>query len=198
MLLYKQCPTSGRTTVLIVSFALAVLAYVILCWGILFKGAVQPLSATLLWLMLDSLAAWTAFSSNGNWLLAAGYTVGCAMAAVATIYRGKVSFVRSDLWITALVVICVAVWLGVGDVAGLVASSLAVFIAGLPALIHYTKRPRDGQLSVWILYSVANLVGLVGRNGNALEDWIFPAFAIAGSGSITIILLLRKKQSKYR
>jgi hypothetical protein len=182
--------------VLILSFSLAVLAYIILTLGILFRGVVQPLSATLLWFALDGLAAWTAYSSGGNWLLAAGYTTGCVLAGAATVYRRKVSFVRSDLWVTAMVVICIVVWLSVGDVAGLVSSSLAVLIAGLPAMFHYLKRPRDGQLSVWLIFTVANLVGFIGRKGNTLEDWVFPVFAIAGSGSITIVLLLRKR-SKF-
>ncbi len=179
---------------LIYSFGIAVLAYLILCYGILFRGAVQPLSATLLWLLLDSLAAWTAYSSDGNWLLAAGYTVGCALAAMASIYRGKTNFAKSDLPIVALVIICIVVWLGIGDIAGLVASSLAVFIAGVPAMIHYRKRPQDGQLSVWLLFTAANLIGLFGREGNALADWFFPVCAVAGSGIVIGILIAGRRK----
>ena len=174
---------------LIASFVLAVIAYVILCYGTLFKGTFQPLSATILWMVLDGLAAWTAYLSGGNWLLAAGYTVGCVAAATVTVIRGHTTFARSDVWITLLVAICIVVWLGAGDVAGLVASSVAVFIASVPAMIHYAKRPQDGQLSVWVLYSVANLMGFVGRNGDALEDWIFSVCAIAGSGIVTLLLV---------
>jgi hypothetical protein len=178
--------------VLISSFGIAVLAYIILCYGILFKGAVQPLSATLLWLLLDGLAAWTAFSSGGNWLLAAGYTVGCALAAVASIYRGKTDFSKSDLSVAALVVICIVVWLGIGNIAGLIASSMAVFIAGVPTMIHYAHRPEEGQLSVWLLFSLANFIGLVGglRQGYALENWFFPVCAIAGSGIVMFLLVI--------
>lgn len=174
---------------LILSFGLAVVAYVILCHGILFKNAVQPLSTTLLWFVLDALAAWTAFVSNGNWLLAAGYATGCVMAIIVTIYRGHTQFVKSDLWATAMVAACVIVWLTVGDLAGLIASSLAMFIAGVPAIIHYAARPQDGQLSVWLLFSTANLIGLLGRGGNAIEDWVFPAFALAGTLIVSALLL---------
>lgn len=173
---------------LIYSFILALIGYGMLVYGILFKNAIQPLSATLLWLVLDGLAAWTAYHSGGNWLLAAGYTVGVIAAALATIYRGHTTFVRSDAWVSVLVLICVFIWQIVGNVAGLVASSTAMFIAGVPVIILYAKRPQDGQLSVWVIWSVANLLSLLGRNGNSLEDWIFPAFACAGSGVGTLLI----------
>ena len=173
---------------LISSFALGVLAYSILCYGILFKGAVQPLSATLLWFALDGLAAWTAYRSGGNWLLAAGYTFGCLAAVLASIYKGNTTFVKSDCWITVMVIICGVVWLSVGDIAGLVASSTAMFIAGVPAMIYYARQPRDGQLLVWLIFCLANVIGLVGRQGNTLADWIFPIFALAGSGIVTLLI----------
>jgi hypothetical protein len=76
----------------------------------------------------------------------------------------------------------------VGDVAGLIASSVAVFIAGVPAMIHYAKKPEEGALGVWVLFSLAGLLSLLGRNGNQLEDWIFPVFALLGSGLVTLII----------
>ncbi len=184
----NSCSTSREVPVLISSFVLAVLAYGILCYGVLFKGAVQPLSSILLWFALDGLAAWTAYRSGGNWLLAAGYTLGCLAAVLASIYKGHTAFVKSDLWVTMTVIVCVVVWLSVGNLAGLVASSTAMFIAGVPAMIYYAKQPQDGQLAVWLIFCLANAIGLAGRQGDALEDWIFPVLALAGSGIVTILI----------
>lgn len=178
---------------LIASFILAVAAYLILCYGILFKDAVQPMSATMLWFVLDGLAAWTEYKSGGSGLLPLGYVVGCVAAGVATIWKGKVTFAKSDLWVTLLVLFCVAVWLIVGSVAGLIASSLAVFVAGIPLLIHYDKRPEDGHLSAWLVFSVANVLGLIGglSKGHSLENWFFPVCALTGS-TLTVALISRK------
>jgi hypothetical protein len=191
--------TPGRNPVLLyLSFGLALLGYAILVFGILFRGAIQPISATLLWLLLDALAAWTAYSEGGNYLLAAGYTVGCLVAALATLYVGKISFQKSDFWIAGLVVACVMMWYGAGNLAGLVASSLAVFIAGLPALILYWRRPQDGLMSVWAIYTIANAVGLYGGwlKGTTLENLVFPLFAVSGS-LIGMILIARKYLPGY-
>lgn len=178
---------------LIVSFVLAVTAYLVLCYGILFKDAVQPMSATLLWFVLDGLAAWTEYKSGGSGLLPLGYVVGCVAAAGASIWKKKVTFAKSDSWVVLLVLVCVIVWRYGGSEAGLIASSLAVFVAGIPLLLHYAKRPEDGQLSAWLVFSVANVLGLIGglSKGQALENWFFPVCALTGS-TLTIALISRK------
>lgn len=173
---------------LIAGLILALVGYGWLCYGTLFKGVVQPLSATLLWAALDGLAAWTAFDANGNWLLPAGYTAGCMAAIAVTVYKRHTQFLRSDAWIGGLVLICVAVWLGVGNLAGLIASSVAVFIAGVPAMIHYAKKPEEGVFGVWVLFSVAAIFSLLGRKSDLIEDWIFGVFALLGAGLITLII----------
>ena len=177
------------------SVALALIGYAVLCYGIMFRGASQALSATLLWLILDGIAAWTAYVSGGNYLLAAGYTVGCLAAATVSIAKGKTSFQKSDIWVAIMVAICVVVWQIVGNIAGLVASSLAVFIAGFPAILHYAKFPGEGQKSVWVIYTLANACGLIGgmAAGITIENMVFPVFAIASSGAI-LWMLIRKSQ----
>lgn len=178
---------------LLTSFILVILGYSILCYGTAYKDAVQPISATILWLVLDTLAARTAYESGASVMLPLGYVVGCVATIIITLWVKKAAFAKSDLWIAVMVGVCICVWLGIGSLAGLIASSLAVFIAGVPLLFHYAKFPEEGQISTWLIFTAANIAGLVGglSNGNELENWIFPVCALTGS-LLTVSFIARK------
>jgi hypothetical protein len=180
-------------TFVILSFTIALLGYSRMWYGMVRTGIVQPLSATLLWLALDSIAAGAAFMQGGNYLLATGYAVGCSVTLCITIYKKSFAFSINDLWVSVLVIICGSAWLlSSGDMA-IIASALAILIATIPLMLLYWKDPSKGDITAFVIFTVSNVCGFAGATSLKLDQWFFPACCLLGSVATLGILLFRKK-----
>lgn len=177
------------------SFVLALAGYAVMCHGMIRAGIVQPVSATLMWFALDALAAWVSYRQGGSYLLPAGYALGCVAAFGVTVCMRQWVFAKSDLFALGLVLICTYVWQASSGDAAIIASALAVLFAGLPLMIMYWKNPKLGSLPVWVIFSLANGLGLAGAQGWAIDQWFFPVCALTGSLG-TIIIIARKYAKK--
>jgi hypothetical protein len=144
-----------------------------------------------MWLALDGIAAAASYKQGGNYLLPAGYTAGCIITLAVTAYTRRFAFAKSDIWVFVLVFICATVWLTSSGDATIIASALAVLIAGFPLMILYWRDPRQGSPLVWIIFTGANLCGLIGHQGWGLDQWFFPVCALTGSIS-TLVLIIRR------
>jgi hypothetical protein len=77
------------------------------------------------------------------------------------------------------VVICLGVWKLSGPDMATIASTAAILIAGLPALVELWRKPQRELAHVWLGYTAANVLSCAGGAAWTLQDRFVPAiFAV--------------------
>jgi hypothetical protein len=152
---------------------LALLLYVPLI-RIVLKGGEQSFATWLLWVLLDAIAMVSTILEKGNSLLLIFYVIGGSTVTVLLLYKKLFKWTWFEWLILTLVIICLVVWKAGGSGTAIVASSLAVFIAGVPQIVELWQKPSKEIGCVYLGYAVAALLSLLGGQGWTIEERFYP------------------------
>src|SRR6187402_1880640 len=111
------------------------IAYGILIVKLFTSNTEQSFAAFLLWAMLDGIAATTTIIQGGNYWLALSNVIGSSTITIILVVKKQVSWTWVETMTAFLVLICLGVWYTSGEIAGIIASSLAVVAASIPQMV---------------------------------------------------------------
>jgi hypothetical protein len=138
------------------------------------NGAGQSFAMWFLWAVLDTTLTISIVVQRGNFLLPAGFAVGSISLTLLLLAKGRFSWSRSETVISAMVVASLAVWKLSGPKTATVAATIAIVIAGWPALVELWRNPQRGLAHVWLGYTAANALAFLGGLSWSIEERFAP------------------------
>jgi hypothetical protein len=171
-------------------------AYIPLTVGILRNKVRQSFAAFFLWGLLDSIAMISAILVQGNFWLAASNVAGAFTIAALLLLKKQYEWSRTETLTCVMVAACLVIWYNAGHTVALVASSVAVVIAGIPQMAHTRRSPRDTPVGVYGIWMVANVLSLVAGKHWTIDERFYAACGIVLCLSILCITWIAMFQQK--
>ncbi|HTF18520.1 MAG TPA: hypothetical protein VK658_10630 [Chryseolinea sp.] len=169
-------------------------AYIPLTIGIVGNTARQSFAAFFLWGILDTIAMISAFLQDGNFWLAASNVAGAFSIAGLLLYKRQFEWSPTESITGVLVVVCLIVWYTAGNTGAIVASSVAVVIAGIPQMAHTRRSPKDTPIAVYLVWLAANTLSLfAGRSWTIDERFYAVCGLVLCSGILAIAWLAGRR-----
>lgn len=166
-------------TIIIGSGILALGAYVPLWKQIRSGTAKQNLLTWILWGMLDAIASGTIIVQSGNFVLAAAFAIGSLLTAVVIAHSDrKFLWTWFETMVTLLVTTCLLVWYVSGSRVATIASTTALFVAGIPQLKDAWRRPEEVPTLPYAVWAVADILSLAGGKTWSIEERLYPLSAL--------------------
>jgi len=167
---------------------LALLLYVPLIIGAWRNnGAGQSFAMWALWAVLDTLITISLILQNGNFWLTAGFATGSIVLSLLLLAKGRFAWGRLETAILLLVLVCLAIWKFSGPQMATVATTLAIFIAGLPGLIELWRNPQPAVARIWLGYTIANLMALLGGSAWTIEERFTPGVLAVQTFALVVV-----------
>jgi hypothetical protein len=161
-------------------------AFILLTIALLRSTTEQSFAAFFLWALLDAIATVTTIIEGGNYWLALSNATGSAIITIVLVAKRQVSWTWIETMTSILVVICLVVWYTSGEQAGIVASSLAVLIAGIPQMVDTFRRPESTSSLPYVVFFIGNVMSLVAGRAWTIEERFYQCVSI----SLTIVILV--------
>jgi len=174
---------------------LALLMYVPLIIGVLRdKGAGHNFAMWTLWAMLDCTVTISLILQRGNFWLPLGLAAGSVTLAILLLFQGRFAWNRFETGILALVFVCLTIWIISGPKWATVATTAAIFVAGIPGMIELWRNPQPKLGHIWTGYTIANLLALAGGLSWSIEERLAPG-VFAVQTVVFVVLAYRPKQT---
>lgn len=162
----------------LLSGLICVLAYALLIVSLRKTKTEQSFAAFLLWALLDLIATITTILAGGNYWLALANAAGSTIITLILIYRRQVTWSWVESMTAILVIICLIIWYTSGEIAGIVASSIAVVIASVPQMVDTYNKPQATPKLVYFTFLTANVVALISGKTWTLEERFYACCGI--------------------
>lgn len=150
-------------------------------------GAGQSLAMWALWAVLDTTLTISIVVQRGNFLLPAGFAVGSIILAVLLLAKGQFAWGRLENVIAALVLVCLGVWITSGPRLATIAATLAIVIAGWPAMVELWRNPQRGIAHIWLGYTAANTLAFLGGTNWSVEERFAPGVFVMQTLALSLI-----------
>jgi hypothetical protein len=175
---------------------IALSLYFPLCKAIVKGGLEQNFATWALWTLLDVIATITIIIDKGNFGLVAAYVCGGIATSVCILLSpAKVRLTWVELMTIALVLACIDIWIYFGSSMTVIASSVAVVIAGIPQGFDAWKNPDRKSAMIYAGYFIANTLSLIGGKNWSIEERYYPALTMGLCLTITLCFM-RKTANK--
>jgi hypothetical protein len=177
-----------------VGFALAMSAFIYLTCVLLMQNTPLNLSTWVLWTVIDTslLVSMIKSKNEGVWLMAA-FALGASTIAIIALIKffigiGELSWHGTETLAAVSVVIALLVWKRTDVYGGVIAVTIAMYIAMIPTLINGWMYPI-GQLPLfWGVSSIACLFTYSGSPRSFVER-LMPACGAFFNGLMALIAL---------
>lgn len=163
-------------------------AYIPLTIGILKNRTRQSFAAFLLWGLLDTIAMISAIWQDGNFWLAASNVAGAFSIAALLLMKRQFEWSKIESITCLLVIVCLAVWYRAGNTGAIVASSVAVVIAGLPQMAHTRREPGETPVKIYLIWLTANILSFIAGKAWTVDERFYAACGIVLCVSIISIV----------
>lgn len=171
---------------LVLASVIAIATYFPLQRQIVSGKVTQNLLTWILWGTIDLLIGIESIFGEGNFLLALTYGLGSfVIAGFIFKTKHKTEWTWFETMVIVLVVVCLLIWYFSGTKIAIIASTLAMFISGIPQLIDSYKKPHEIPVVAYIGYLTANCFSLAGGKSWTIEERFYPVMA----GLVCILIL---------
>jgi len=153
-------------------------AYIPLTIGILRNTTRQSFAAFFLWGLLDSIAMVSAMLVGGNFWLAASNVAGAFSIAGLLLFKRQYEWTRTETITCWMVAGCLLIWYTAGHTLALVASSVAVVIAGIPQMAHTWRNPQQTPVAIYGVWLTANVLSFVAGKTWTVNERFYAACSI--------------------
>lgn len=171
-------------------------AYIPLTIGIIRERARQSFAAFFLWGLLDAIATISAVLQDGNYWLAASNVAGTFFIATLLLYKGQFEWSRTETLTCLLVIVCLIIWYLSGNTGAIVASSIAVVIAGIPQMVHTMRHPQHTPVVVYMIWLLANIISFCAARAWTIDEVFYAFCSILLCSIILAIGWLKSSSSK--
>ena len=179
-------------TLQLIAGIIGLCAYVPMTIGILRETTRQSFAAFFLWGLLDTIAMVSALWQEGNFWLAASNVAGTFVITVLLLYKRQFEWSITETITSLLVVVCLIVWYSAGNKGAIVASSLAVVIAGIPQMAHTMRQPEHTPVPVYLMWTTANIISFAAGRDWSIEERFYAFCAMLLCLAILGIALLKQ------
>jgi hypothetical protein len=178
-----------------VAAALAVVAYTLIIRDIVRSGESMNVATWVIWAVLDGVAFASAYASGDRipWMIGV-FTTGAVVIAILSIKNGKWHWGRLEWVCTAAAILSFGLW-SFGPVWSLVASSLAMFVGGLPQVVDAYMAPHLQSKLNWGLFLASNATSLFGANPILMGEWFYPTLGVVFNTLIMGAIVLSPKRA---
>lgn len=157
---------------------LSICLYIPLLVGIYQRKITQSFATWILWVLLDAIALATTLVKHGNYAVLASYVCGGTIVWVSLLVMKQFRWGLKE-WLTlGMVLICLIIWYFSGPTGALVASTIAVFLAGWPQLKESWLEPDRHMALIYLGYALANFLSFSARKSWELEEWFYYAWMV--------------------
>jgi hypothetical protein len=167
--------------------------HIILFVGLLKTKIKQSFAAFMLWAMLDIIATITIIMEDGNCWLPLGNAVGSTVITVLLVVKRQISWSWIETMTAILVIICLIIWFVAGDKFGLIASSLAIVISGIPQMADTYKKPWATPTGTYIIFLIASTLSFVAGKSWTIDQRFYP-----GCGMFLCLVIVLFSMKKFR
>lgn len=175
----------------ILTIILGLIPYVLISIGVI-KGSVKQSFATwLLWFILDVIVLFGVFDQDGNPYLFSAFALGTGIVTILLVVKKQVSWSSFETYISWMVTVCIIVYLLAGPHLAIIATVLALNIAGIPQVIATFKDPKATPTIAYSLFAISALLSAISAKAWTVEDML-PAISTLIYASTVAILSLRK------
>jgi len=155
----------------------------------------QSFTSYALWSALDFIAAYSIYLQGGNFWLPFLYAIGAGSTSISLLIKKYFSWSKVDSIVVILVIICVVIQYQIGPFSAMIASVLSLTIASVPQAIDTYKNPKNTPTLIYVVFSLASLISLLGAKSFALEQTLYATSALVCCVTITLFSL--RKNPKY-
>jgi len=173
-----------------VSAIAAMLGYVVIIVQLLSTDIRASFATFALYFILGVISLISLVLQKGNYKLLLGIVAGSGATTVLLIFRGSFAWTTLDTVISALVLVCLIVWKIQGARAAVIASTIAICLAGVPTAVQFWQHPQAAAAPPWILWFTASMLSFFARKSWKLEEWFFQAMT-AIAAAVMVILSIR-------
>lgn len=145
------------------------------------KGAGQSFATWLLWAGLDGILILSLIEQRGNYWIVVGFAAGDLLIAGALAWQRRFTWGWFETAVMGMVAGCVIGWQLAGPRWSMIFSIAAVCIAGVPGFLALKRNPDRHTASLWLGYTLANVLSFFGGNAMTLEQRLAPAVFAIGS-----------------
>ncbi len=158
----------------IIAFAIA--AYLIIVYGIIWKGNTLNAVTWILWDILDIVALYGTIEKGGDTTLLWTFIAGTSAVAVLLLFKKHWTFGWIEIGTCILVTLCLGVvWLGTADLV-IWAGSIAIVVAGIPFIRDLSQPDIDADTKqMCALFFLVTGLSVV-RTAYLGENMVFPVF----------------------
>lgn len=181
-------------TIEILTLIMGFIPYVILIVGIFKKEVKQSFATWALWLALDIIVLFGILIQHGNAILFVIFTFGTSLVALSLLLQHQFSWGKLENFVMFLVVICVIIFLFGTPYISVIATTVALNIAGIPQLVGTFKNPKATSTKAYIFLSVASLLSVVGAETWSVKDVLPQISSMFFCMTVTILSLRKSPQ----
>ena len=174
-----------RQTLLWISGLLAISLYIPGIYGILKKGWKQNVATWILWVALDAIVLFSILFQHGNYALLVWYVFGGSVTVGSLLYTKQFKWTKFETFCLFLIIICLAIWYESGARTATIASSIAVFIAGLPQIRDSWKEPDKGVGLIYAGYILVNFFSFLAGDDWSVKERFYPGLMVILCSLIT-------------
>lgn len=156
---------------------IGIFAYIVLGFKIWRTKIEQSFVAFMLWAMLDTIATTTTILEGGNYWLPLGNAVGASCVTFLLVFK-KIAWSWIETMTAILVIVCLITWYVAGGAAGIIASSLAMVIAGIPQMVDTYNKPWVTPTGIYVTFTIANVLSFIAGKAWTIEERFYPACAV--------------------
>jgi len=171
---------------------IAFLAIIVFAIQIAFTNLVQNSVSWILWLLLDVISLLTALHAGNKkpWLQIA-FSIGAFTVVSVLLVKGDWTWG----WVETIAVIGVSVsllaWWKIGPTAGVVASTIATDIAGLPAMHDAILLPSDPSSAwMWGIIAISAICVLISTEKWTIKDRLYPLSTLIYNALMFVFTIL--------
>jgi hypothetical protein len=158
----------------------------------------QNFSTWLLWGMLDCITTFTIILQHGNYALCAVYTICSFSIAILLFIKKEIKWELVDSLTAGAVVVCLGVWIYLGNEATTITGTTAVIISGLPLAVTTFKYPHLAPTKVYFLFCVASILSLIAAKDWSIKESLYPEGTLGISITFTTLSLRKPKRGPLR
>ena len=160
--------------------------------ALLIKNIPQNIVSWILWTILEALilASSLAAGNKKPWLPIA-YTFGALSVMAILFSKGLWIFGTVELIATIGCVFAMMLWFKLGPKWAIIAATIAMVVAGIPALFDIIRTPNPQSWWMWLGCSLAGLLTAIGAKSWKIEDRFMPTTSFVYNFFMFVLVLVR-------
>ncbi len=152
------------------------------------KAGASSVASWLMWTILDIILLITTWQAGKPVWLPLGWTIGASLITISLLRDGKWVWRKTETLSALCALVATVIWLTQGAIAGIVAGTFALNIAGIPILLDMINKPIPETFHVWFITCIACVITLFGADLTFVEIFL-PMMSLLYNATMALIVI---------